>query len=66
MMYSRAQYWSQYCSTTSLMTYIMGRGCTLSKLADNIKLEVAADIPGGCAVIQKDLNKMENGQTRNR
>lgn len=36
-----------------------GTECTLSKFADDIKAEGVADAPEGCAIIQRDLSKLE-------
>jgi len=47
-----------------------GTECILSKFADGTKLDDTklggvADIPGVCAAIQRDLNRLENGAERN-
>lgn len=40
--------------------------CTLSKFVDNKKLGGKVDTPDGCAVIQKDLNKLEKWDVQER
>ncbi|GAB0183288.1 mitochondrial enolase superfamily member 1 [Grus japonensis] len=37
----------------------------LSKLTDDTNLEGVADTPGGCAAIQKDLERLERSAKRN-
>lgn len=43
----------------------MGQECTLSKVADNTKLEGAADVLDGCAATQRDPDMLEKWATRN-
>ena len=39
--------------------------CTLSKIADNTKLEGVADMPDGCTTTQRDPDTLEKQATRN-
>lgn len=43
----------------------VGTKCYLSKFTDNKYLGRVADIPGGCADIQRDLNRLEIWTERN-
>ena len=58
MRYPRDLYWSPYCLSSS-------SECTLTKSADDIKLEGVADAPEGFAAIQRNLNRLVKWTDRN-
>lgn len=60
-MHPKGQYWLHSCSTPSLIV----SECTLSKFTGNANLGGMADRPGGCAVIQRDLNNLKKWAHRN-
>ena len=46
------------------MIWVNGAECSFSKFADDMKPGRVVDTPGGCAAIQRDLDRLENGLTR--
>lgn len=59
----RSQYWSQYCLSSSSMTWLVEQH-TFIKFANATKLEVV-DRLNVCAAIQRDLKKEEKWTERN-
>ncbi|GAB0176550.1 mitochondrial enolase superfamily member 1 [Grus japonensis] len=61
--------WGSILRTILLKFFIndldSGTECSLSMLADDTKLGGAVDRPGGCAAIQKDLNRYKKWADRN-
>lgn len=59
--YSWSQDWGQYCSASSLMTWITVQ----REFTDDTKLRGVTDTADGFATVQRNLNRLENWAERN-
>lgn len=64
LVYSKGQYCSKYCLTSSLMTWVMRESALSASLNMIEKLEEVIHKLYGCAVIQREFDRLEKWADR--